>query len=129
MSDARAHMCQVAGYSDKTWLRGKETRVTPDQIEQSVNDSLQRLQTDHLDLLQIHWPDRYLPLFGSGIYDPQKEREDDVSYDEQLRGLEKVIKAGKVSICCHESAHQNHAQAECAKVRDNGWFLSDCNQT
>ena len=62
-----------------------------------MNDSLQRLQTDHLDLLQIHWPDRYLPLFGSGIYDPQKEREGDVSYEEQLQGLEKVIKAGKVS--------------------------------
>ncbi len=89
---------QVAGYSDKTWLRGKETRVNPEQIEQSVNDSLQRLQTDHLDLLQIHWPDRYLPLFGSGIYDPQKEREGDVSYEEQLRGLETVIKAGKVNI-------------------------------
>ncbi len=89
---------QVAGYSDKTWLRGKETRVNPEQIEQSVNDSLQRLQTDHLDLLQIHWPDRYLPLFGSGIYDPQKEREGDVSYEEQLRGLENVIKAGKVNI-------------------------------
>ena len=89
---------QVAGFSDKTWLRGKETRVTPDQIEQSVNDSLQRLQTDHLDLLQIHWPDRYLPLFGSGTYDPQKQREDDVSFEEQLRGLENVIKAGKVDI-------------------------------
>lgn len=88
---------QVAGYSDKTWLRGKETRVNPEQIEQSVNDSLQRLQTDHLDLLQIHWPDRYLPLFGSGIYDPQKERESDVSYEEQLRGLENVINAGKVN--------------------------------
>lgn len=87
---------KVAGFSDKTWLRGKETRVTPDQIEQSVNDSLQRLQTDHLDLLQIHWPDRYLPLFGSGTYDPQKQREDDVSFEEQLRGLENVIKAGKV---------------------------------
>lgn len=61
-----------------------------------MNDSLQRLQTDHLDLLQIHWPDRYLPLFGSGVYDPQKEREGDVSYEEQLQGLEKVIKAGKV---------------------------------
>ena len=36
-------------------------------------------------------------MFGSGIYDPQKEREGDVSYEEQLKGLEKVIKAGKVA--------------------------------
>ena len=62
-----------------------------------MDDSLQRLKTDHLDLLQIHWPDRYLPLFGSGVYDHKKEREGDVPFEEQLKGLEKVIKAGKVS--------------------------------
>lgn len=88
---------QVSGYSDKTWLRENGTRVTPDQIEQSVDASLQRLKTDHLDLLQIHWPDRYLPLFGSGVYDAKNEREGDVSFEEQLKGLEKVIKDGKVS--------------------------------
>lgn len=87
---------KVSGYSDKTWLREQGTRVNAYQIEQSVNDSLQRLQTDHLDLLQIHWPDRYLPLFGSGIYDAKNEREGDVSFEDQLKGLEKVIKAGKV---------------------------------
>ena len=65
-----------------------------------MDDSLQRLKTDHLDLLQIHWPDRYLPLFGSGVYDGKNEREGDVSFEEQLKGLEKVIKAGKVSETC-----------------------------
>lgn len=45
-------------------------------------------------------PSRYLPLFGSGIYDAKNEREGDVSFEDQLKGLEKVIKAGKVSICC-----------------------------
>lgn len=93
-------LVQVSGYSDKTWLREGGTRVTPDQIEQSVDASLQRLKTDHLDLLQIHWPDRYLPLFGSGVYDAKNEREGDVSFEEQLKGLERVIKAGKVSHMC-----------------------------
>ncbi|KAL3137396.1 hypothetical protein ABBQ32_006919 [Trebouxia sp. C0010 RCD-2024] len=87
---------KVSGYSDKSWIRGKATRVNPEQIEQSVDDSLQRLKTDHLDLLQIHWPDRYLPLFGSGVYDSKQERENDVPFEEQLKGLERVIKAGKV---------------------------------
>lgn len=50
---------QVSGRSDKTYLRGEESRVTPKQIEQSVNDSLSRLGTDYVDLLQVHWPDRY----------------------------------------------------------------------
>lgn len=44
---------------------------------------------------QIHWPDRYVPLFGAAAYDPVNERED-ISFEEQLRALEKVIKAGKV---------------------------------
>ena len=63
---------QVSGYSDKTWLRSQGTRVNPEQIEQSVNDSLQRLQTDHLDLLQIHWPDRYHLEFASVLRNLQK---------------------------------------------------------
>ena len=45
--------------------------------------------------LQIHWPDRYLPLFGQGAYDPEKERHDEVPFEEQLQGLDDVIRAGK----------------------------------
>jgi hypothetical protein len=41
-------------------------------------------------------PDRYVPLFGASPYDVAQERPDDVPFDEQLRGLERVVKAGKV---------------------------------
>jgi aryl-alcohol dehydrogenase-like predicted oxidoreductase len=41
-------------------------------------------------------PDRYVPLFGAAAYDPANERADDVPFDEQLRGLEDVVRAGKV---------------------------------
>ena len=41
-------------------------------------------------------PDRYVPLFGAAAYDPANERPDDTPFEEQLRGLEEVIKAGKV---------------------------------
>lgn len=37
-----------------------------------------------------------MPLFGGGAYDIANEREGDVPFEEQLRGLEDVIKAGKV---------------------------------
>jgi aryl-alcohol dehydrogenase-like predicted oxidoreductase len=43
---------------------GELQRVNASNIEQALNKSLQRLGTDHVDLLQIHWPDRYVPLFG-----------------------------------------------------------------
>jgi hypothetical protein len=38
-----------------------------------------------------------VPLFGGGAYDIANEREGDMPFDEQLRGLEEVVKAGKVS--------------------------------
>ena len=51
---------QVSGRNDQNqYLRpGTTPRVTPEQIEQSVEQSLKRLGTDYLDLLQVHWPDR-----------------------------------------------------------------------
>eukprot|EP00884_Botryococcus_braunii_P006093 jgi/Botrbrau1/15485/Bobra.43_2s0105.1 len=88
---------KVAGYGN-SYLRanGEASRVTAAQIEESVNNSLARLDTDHIDLLQIHWPDRYVPLFGAGSYNQANERDGDISFEEQLRGLDNVIKAGKV---------------------------------
>ena len=47
-------------------------------------------------LSQIHWPDRYVQLFGEAMYDINQVRSDDVPFEEQLRGLENVVKAGKV---------------------------------
>jgi aryl-alcohol dehydrogenase-like predicted oxidoreductase len=48
--------------------------------------------------VQIHWPDRYVPLFGAAAYDQANEREDDVPFEEQLRALDNVIRAGKVRL-------------------------------
>ncbi|KAI3433531.1 hypothetical protein D9Q98_003341 [Chlorella vulgaris] len=89
---------KVSGYGRQPYLRegGKVPRVDAANIEYAVNKSLERLGTDHLDLLQIHWPDRYVPLFGAQPYDQAQEREGDVPFEEQLRGLEAVVKAGKV---------------------------------
>ncbi|GIL87557.1 hypothetical protein Vretimale_14755 [Volvox reticuliferus] len=90
---------KVSGYSDRvTWVRNppRTVRVNREQIVESVDASLKRLQLDHVDLLQIHWPERYVPLFGAGPYDPKNERSDTVPFEEQLQGLEEVVKAGKV---------------------------------
>ena len=89
---------KVCGASERiNWIRhdGRTPRVSKDDIVESVDASLKRLGTDYIDLLQIHWPDRYVPLFGSDAYDLAKER-DSIPIDEQLRGLEKVLDAGKV---------------------------------
>jgi len=88
---------KVAGYNERfTWMRDGPTRVTREQIIASVDASLARLGVDHLDLLQIHWPDRYVPMFGSVAYDCSKERDDAVSFDEQARAMGELVKSGKV---------------------------------
>merc|ERR1719163_1525896 len=89
---------KVSGYSDRiNWLRksGEGSRVNREQIIESVDSSLKRLGTDYIDLLQIHWPDRYVPLFGSGKYDASQEREA-VPFVEQLQALKKLVDQGKV---------------------------------
>lgn len=77
------------------WLRGGQLAVDRKNIEQAVEDSLRRLQTDYIDLYQIHWPDRYVPQFGQTVYDPSQERET-VPIPEQLTVFADLIKAGKI---------------------------------
>ena len=53
---------KVAGPSrNMDWIRNGSTNLTPADIVQACNDSLKRLQTDVIDLYQIHWPNRNGP--------------------------------------------------------------------
>ena len=77
------------------WLRGGKPDVTPADIEQACHDSLKRLQTDVIDLYQIHWPERHVPAFGITYFDPAKDKPQ-TSLHEQLEALGRLVKAGKV---------------------------------
>ncbi len=77
------------------WVRGGELAINARNVQAAVDASLRRLQTDYIDLYQIHWPDRYAPAFGQLFYDPAKERPT-VPIQEQLEALGAMVKAGKV---------------------------------
>ncbi|WPB55142.1 aldo/keto reductase [Xylophilus sp. GOD-11R] len=86
---------KVAGPSrGMDWVR-PGLGMTPADIEASCNASLRRLQTDVIDLYQIHWPERHVPMFGNIYYDPAKETTQTPIHD-QLEALGKLVKAGKV---------------------------------
>lgn len=76
------------------WIRGTP-RINREHINAAIDGSLKRLQTDYVDLYQIHWPDRYVPMFGSTSYDATQEREA-TPVAEQLQALGELVKAGKV---------------------------------
>lgn len=78
------------------WLRDDAiAALSRKNILQAVDDSLRRLQTDYIDLYQIHWPDRNVPMFGQVGFEPQQEREM-VSIAEQLETFDELIKSGKI---------------------------------
>jgi len=86
---------KVAGPGRRDWIRGGRTDLTKDVIAEAVDTSLARLQTDYIDVYQIHWPQRNVPMFGSTEFDPSKEK-GGPSIHEQVEGMAAMVEAGKI---------------------------------
>ena len=76
-------------------IRDGQSRLNRSNIEAALEESLRRLQTDHIDLYQLHWPDRPVPLFGTRDYSHPRHDES-VPIEETLEALEAIRESGKV---------------------------------
>lgn len=78
-----------------SYLRGGRNRLDRNNIATALDASLARLQTDYLDLYQVHWPDRETNFFGKLGYEPSNE-DSSVPLLDTLVALGEQVKAGKV---------------------------------
>ncbi|WP_298531281.1 aldo/keto reductase [uncultured Algibacter sp.] len=84
---------KIAGGGDYT-AHIRTTGFTPASIKEAIDLELGRLQTDYIDLYQLHWPERDTNRFGIRDYKLDAKWED--NFNEILNSLDKEVKAGRI---------------------------------
>jgi aryl-alcohol dehydrogenase-like predicted oxidoreductase len=86
---------KIAGPGDYT-KHIRTTGFSENALNEAVENSLKRLQTDFIDLYQLHWPDRNTNKFGVRGFKPMTNEKWEDNFKEVLHSLDKIMKSGKI---------------------------------
>ncbi|HSD06106.1 aldo/keto reductase [Flavobacterium sp.] len=86
---------KIAGPNPNFGYMRDKLDFSPASIKFALDQSLQRLQTDYLDIYQLHWPERKTNCFGQRGFKVQDDAWED-NFHEVLETMDSLIKAGKI---------------------------------